>query len=89
MWPLPEKPTGLSDGVTVIDVDPAQPPLPRRRDRPIGVRRGPPPPPPGWIRPPPGQKGLDEIIVIGDNATIKSGQEKDEKATRDLRGSFQ
>lgn len=49
MSPLPKKETGPSDGVTVTDVDPAQPPLPRRRDHPIGVRQGPPPPPPGWI----------------------------------------
>jgi hypothetical protein len=52
-------------------------------------RRGPlPPPPPGWIGPPPGRMGgheaeggIDEVIVIDDNGTVKSGRKKQPKDT--------
>lgn len=46
MWPLPEPPRPVPDGVHVIDVGPRRPGGARRR--------GPPPPPPNWIGPPPG-----------------------------------
>ena len=62
MWPMPERPRGPPDGVTVIDADPRIGRPGPRRGRgerapmpPHGQsgRRGPPPAPPGYIGPHP------------------------------------
>jgi hypothetical protein len=61
-----------------------------------GRRGPPPPPPPGWIGPPPPGRmgghdlgaGADEIIVIEDNATIKSARKKTKDTGGVLGGLF-
>jgi hypothetical protein len=82
MWPMPEKPKGPPDGVTVVDVDrPVGRPGPR-------ARRPPPPPPPGWTGPPPAGKGPDDIIIIEDNSTLKSSKKKTKRKGSVLGGLF-
>ena len=92
MWPLPEQPKGPPENPNIIEADPRiGRPGPRRNRAergpippPSGRRGPPPPPPPGWIGPPPQGRGgghdigggLNEVIVIDDNATIKSVRKK-------------
>jgi hypothetical protein len=68
MWPVPEPPSGLPDGMTIVD-----PAFPCNRP---ARRRGPPKPPLRWIEPLRGRKDVNEIIVIEDNGTIKSAKKK-------------
>ncbi len=96
MWPIPEQPKGLPDGVTVVDAEPrmaGRPPPRRTRDRvpmpqPNGRRGPPPPPPPGWIGPPPGGHmgghdlggDMNDVIVIEDHPPSRSGRKKPKDA---------